>query len=219
MHSAQGMNVLPALSPCTLLVLCLLFLIPGVSFAAEGFGHAPAPLPGMQESSWDAWEEDQPASSSGRGLRIAAETGAGLLGSLALGLGGSLAGVGICEGLQLEKGFLACLDAVIYGLAAGIVLGTPLGVWGGGEATDGNGSLLATLAGSGLGILVSLGIIGATHGEGLESTLGFLTVAIGPSLVGSILGYELTQREKPPRLQPTLSFSSRGAVLGLGGCF
>ncbi|EPX56056.1 hypothetical protein D187_007398 [Cystobacter fuscus DSM 2262] len=45
-----------------------------------------------------------------------------------------------------------------------------------------------------------------------------------PLVLGSHLGYELSQRSPPkessrPGIQPLVSFSSRGALLGLGGRF
>ncbi len=218
------MNDLHALSPRKLLVLCLLFLVPGVSFAAEESGQVPAPIPGMQDSSRDPWEEDEATPSHGRGLRIAMEAGTGLMTSLTLGLGGGVASMAICEEFKLDNhGLFPCLGALIYGTFGGIALGLPLGVWGGGEVLDGNGSLLATLAGSVAGLLVSVGLASLLH-DWNDGTVVLLS--LGPALVGPIVGYELTQRERPvpkvssrSRLQPTLAFSSRGAVLGLGGCF
>jgi hypothetical protein len=65
----------------------------------------------------------------------------------------------------------------------------------------------------------------------VDSNGRFVTLAAGlPTLAGPILFYELSQRREPgppapamasarPRLQPLLSVSSGGALLGLGGTF
>jgi hypothetical protein len=93
---------------------------------------------------------------------------------------------------------------------------SPLGVWWGGEAMGGDGSLSAAFGG---GVLA--GLMGAL-------LVNVITVAAVPvlCLMGASLGYELSQRsESPeqsaahPRIQPMLAFDGRGGMLGLRGRF
>jgi hypothetical protein len=224
------MNVLSLASKLPLL-LSLLLLLPRVGLAFE---RAPATrevlsldgseLPGtapreslrlLEEPSSQEPQRERPS----RGLRILAETGAGLL------TGGG-AGLLLLLGLSSACSNFSCLGAAVAGGLVGMGLGFPLGVWWGGEAAGGDGKLLGALGGMGAGVVA--GFLVALVTGNFNS--GYV-IAIPFSLAGAIVGYELTERgdapsaQAPavafarPRLQPMLSVSPRGALLGLGGSF
>jgi hypothetical protein len=234
--------------PLLCVPLALLWLLPGVSHAAQqppaepSTSQAPAAarpepgpaapqtaapepraIPGTQPDAprrlmtqEDPWQPPVRAPTP-RGLRILAEVGAGVGGSVVLGLGGTLLGLGVCAlGLHSDSsGYenLLCLIPAGIGLLAGVLVGFPLGTWMVGEGLGGNGSFLTSLGFGALGAVVGL----------------FLQVVPGAPLIllaaGSILGYELFQHAPVPlgssaRLQPLLSFSERGGPLvGLSGHF
>jgi hypothetical protein len=126
--------------------------------------------------------------------------------------------------------FLTCMGSVgLVGSALSVAFGYPLGVWWGGEALGGDGSLFAAIGGMGAGIVAAV-VVGLVTAR-FDSSGGLLTgVTSGLVFLGApILAYELFQRREPrrgpavassrPRIQPLLSVSARGAVLGLGGSF
>jgi hypothetical protein len=118
--------------------------------------------------------------------------------------------------------YVGCLGAAFVGGVLGLAEGYALGVWWGGEAVGGDGSLPLSLLGGTLGMLVSLALIPAAN---TDQELFYLVPL--PLVLGSHVGYELSQRPTPssgevssrPGFQPMVSFSSRGALLGLGGRF
>jgi hypothetical protein len=231
------------------LLLSLLMLVPRTGLAEElpasssaaasdpGVVLTPAPsgLPGTSEleplrlgDDVGARQPERPRTP--RGLRILAETGAGLLTSGGLGAAGFLVSNQLCQMGMFGPtgGSWSCLGEVVIGSFLGVGLGLPLGVFWGGEVTGGNGKLygplLGMLAGVAAGVLVSVA---------LDTYSGFFLLALPFMLGGSIVGYELTTSTAPvpravaalpvassrPHLQPVLSFSSRGALLGLAGSF
>lgn len=219
-----------------LLLLSLLVLVPRVGLAAAVLTPEPSGLPGTSEPAPLRLGEDSLAqgperSRTPRGLRILAETGAGLLTGAGLGAAGVLASNQLCRMDLLGPsggGLMSCLDQVVMGTFLGFGLGFPLGVFWGGEVTGGDGKLYGPLLGMLAG--VAAGVLAAVA---LDTYTGFYVLAL-PFMVGvSIVGYELTTREAPvphalkapavassrPRLQPVLAFSSRGTLLGLGGSF
>lgn len=230
----------PLSAPSRLPLLLLLLLAPGVGLASQETPAsvpqsppASSGLPGTQERasvrlSEDAWAREDEASRPSRGLRILAEVGAGLLTSIGGGIAGLYAGAGLCEVgiVGSSNGFLPCLDEAAVGLLLGGGAAFALGVWWGGEAAGGDGKLLGALAGFGscaaLGLL--LGLAAGNPAAGFAISIPF-------SLIGSIVGYESTQRapasgtQAPavasarPRVQPVLAFSRHGALVGLGGRF
>lgn len=230
------MHTAPALSLRKLLVLSVLFLVPGASLAAqEPSSLALSPIPGTQapasrhlaedSGGYGDYGEEPAARSPGLGMRLLAESGLGIVTSLGMGLGGALAGGGICTAFKLEEGFLACLDYTFLGYLIPAFVGIPLGVWGGGEVAGGDGRFVASLVGAGAGVLVSFGL-------GMLLRIQTVTEALLIGLIplgGAIASYELFQRERPalvpaslssrPRVQPTVTVSSRGAGLGLVGSF
>jgi len=191
-------------------MLLLLLLAPGLCLAGEGRRALLA---------------EEGSSSSSRGERIAAELGLGLVTGGALGLGGGLLGYGLCEGLGIgdKHGFLSCLGTKLVGVSAGVLIGTPLGVWWGGDLKDGNGTLLATYLGMGAGVLV--GATAAALSKRFRTVLVLVAIPV-LLLTGAIVGYELSHREPPPamasatpRMRPALAVSSHGMPLVLGGRF
>jgi hypothetical protein len=220
------------------LLLCLLLLVPRMGLAAgevpsssttgdssPGAVLTPAPsgLPGTSEPLPLRLNEDFQASRStrsrARGLRILAETGAGLLTGTGLAVAGVLGGRELCRlGLVDDRtGWFACVGASLVGGLVGAGLGVSLGVFWGGEVTGGDGKLYGAFLGmaSGLvtGILLTL-ILGTPSPYALAV----------PLVLGSVVGYELTTRAPTetfsrPSLRPVLAVSSHGALLGLGGCF
>jgi hypothetical protein len=139
------------------------------------------------------------------------------------GLAGLKLGSTLCKrlsryGPEVEG---ACLLETFTGLWLGSSLGFSLGAWGGGSLMGGHGHLLPTLGGMALGLLVGVG--------SFQLTQGTITPLTGAALltpyVFSVVAYELSSAASSPpppataRLQPMLSVSSQGAVLGLAGRF
>jgi hypothetical protein len=234
----------------TLPLLLSLLLVPRVGLAAQDTpptdSDTPAQeqtpstdtesrIPGTEESESrrlveeDSWAREKERTGVPQGLRILGEFGAGSLTAVGGVIGGGLVGLGLC-GVTLGAS-IVCGWGVVLGATLGVAVGYPLGVWWGGEALGGDGSLFAALGGMGAGIVAAV-------------VLGLVTVRLDPSgaltgvttglvfLGAPILAYELSQRRDPrqprrgpamassrPRIQPLLSVSPRGAVLGLGGTF
>ncbi|ATB33281.1 hypothetical protein [Melittangium boletus] len=204
-------------------LLCIWMLMPTGALAA---GDAPRlsrlsllSEPGASQASADTWEEPEPQQAS-RELRILAEVGAGAVTSLGGGFVGGFGGFALCANTGLGRGgdFLPCLGTALVGAGAGLVLGYPLGVWWGGEAMGGDGRLWASMLGTVLGFGVGLPLVLE------EGPFALAPIVLG--MAGASIGYELTQNTAPshvasarPRLQPLLSVSDKGALLGLGGAF
>lgn len=232
---------LPHLSRMTLL-LSLLLLAPRVGFAQEQTSQPPpeaataqqeapraredaptamqpertadAPLPGSgarpSTRLMPATETDRPS----QPLRVLAEVGASLL----TGVGGLV--VGYMSTFALISSFSA--SSPLYALAAptliGVGLGVSLGTYWGGQLAGGDASFGGTLLGTLLGGAAAL-LVGAIP-EG-NPVLG-LVLAPPLMVLGSIIGYENTEHggtPPPARVQPLLSVSPRGAVVGLAGAF
>jgi hypothetical protein len=241
-------------TPARLPLFLLLLLVPGLGFAGQEAPATPPPSqsdtveapppasseqPGTQQhpprrlSDERDWvrEYERERSRPSQGLRIFAETGAGLLTSAGLGVVGLLVGTGMCWGDLIQQGADAtngCLAKIGGGALLGVGLGFPLGVFWGGQAAGGRGSVLGALGGMAGGAVV--GLLG---GSLLAQNIGGgILLGLPMAMVGSIVVYELTQSEPGPasprapsvastrpRLQPVLGFSQRGALVGLGGTF
>jgi len=236
--------------PSRLPLLLILLLVPGVGLADQEAPATPASppsatveqpppassaQPGTQPRAprrlREETEEERERSRLPRGGRIFAETGAGLLTSAGLGVVGLAVGTGMCWwGLLVNgaDGFDACPAQLGIGTLVGVGLGLPLGVFWGGQAVGGRGNLLGALGGMTGGALVGFfgGWLLGWH------ELDRILISVPLALVGSIVGYELTQSEPGPtapraspvasvrpRLHPVLGFSRRGALVGLGGSF
>ena len=245
LHTVAGMTDFPAI--VSRLPLLLLLLAPGVGLAAQEPPVLPeardtvrrpllasSGLPGTDEraplrlSEEDWAQSEREESRPPRALRILAETGAGLLTGAGGGVLGFLAGSGLCgAGIVGNRGgFFGCLDAAAIGLLLGAGTGVALGVWWGGEVAGGDGKLLSALAGMGSGVVLGflVGVVARRPDLGIVFT-------VPGALIGTIVGYELSQRtlvpgpQSPgvasarPRLQPLLAFSPHGGLVGLGGSF
>ncbi|AKJ08136.1 hypothetical protein ATI61_107567 [Archangium gephyra] len=235
----------PRLTSSRLSLLLLLLLAPGLGLAAQEESTAPrstvleprlasSGLPGTDTRAPLRLRGDEGAppedARPSTALRILAETGAGLLTSLGGGVVGAFIGGGLCEAgiTGSPSGFLPCLNSTATGLLLGGGAAFALGVWWGGEAAGGDGKLTGALLGFGTCAAAGL-LLGLASGNPATGLL----VAIPFSLIGSIIGYESTQREPAPgpgapapavasarpRLQPVLAFSPRGTLVGLGGTF
>ena len=237
-------------TPSRLPLLLLLLLVPGVGLAGQEEPATPPPppsatveqpppassaQPGTQPRASrrlrEESEEERERSRLPRGGRIFAELGAGLLTSAGLGVAGLAVGTGMCVwGLATKgaDGFDACPAQLGIATLVGVGLGFPLGVFWGGQAVGGRGNLLGALGGLAGGALVGF------FGGWLlfQHEFDALLLSVPLAMVGSIVGYELTQSEpgptapraRPvasvrPRLQPVLGFSPRGALVGLRGSF
>ncbi|WNG26480.1 hypothetical protein F0U62_22490 [Cystobacter fuscus] len=211
------------------LLLSLVLWVPRVGLAAQ---DAPLAFPRLAlngpladaESSPDSeqsWHEEPERYRASLGLRLLAEVGAGVVTAAGGIFAGGLLGGLVCSVTGLgDESYFGCLGPVIIGGLLGIAEGYALGVWWGGEVVGGDGKLLLTLLGATLGTALSAVLFQAASGSG-----GALAFAVPlPFILGSHLGYELSQRppsevSSRPGIQPLLSFSSRGALLGLGGRF
>ncbi len=199
----------------TLLLLSVLLLLPGTGFAASSYRLLEAELPGPE------LEVEQPWRPPGL-LRVGTELAVGTVGAVGLGFAGLYGGARVCS-IQgnVERG---CLVEVLSGLWTGSSLGFALGVWGGGSLMGGRGHILPVLGGLAAGWLLGAGSFYLTR--------GLITPAVGAALmtpyIFSLVAYELSSaaawKKSPPRaagarVQPVLSFSSQGALLGLAGSF
>jgi hypothetical protein len=210
------------------LLLCLLVVgLPRVGLAAQ---DAPLASPRLALSgpladpespdSGATWKEPERYRAP-LGLRLLTEVGAGLVTSAAGGLAGWGVGALVCGLAGVAPGSLGCLPYSLFGGVMGLVEGYAVGVWWGGEVVGGDGNLLLSMLGATLGSLVAIPL--ALGG----AQLGPINPFPLPIAVGAHLGYELSQRPAPtspavssrPGVQPVLAFSSRGALLGLGGRF
>lgn len=226
------------------LLLCLLLLVPRVVLAAQDAPVAPdvstdsdAPVTDEEAPQEQEVQSESEPESFARperwraplGVRLLGEAGGGLLTSAGAALAGGFLGFGLCELSGAQAGnILGCSWAAAVGLGVGGIVGYPLGVWWGGEALGGDGKLFAAFAGMGVGLAASLllGVVSQQFDPGgrITSPIGGLLVLAAP-----IVFYEFSQRREPgarglasaarPRLQPLLSVSPNGALLGLGGTF
>ncbi|WPB78033.1 hypothetical protein KYC5002_02550 [Archangium violaceum] len=227
--------------PSRLPLLLLLVLTPGVGLAAEapvppGL-RAGAPVqrllqahsgqPGTAEREPLRLREDDPVQRyenshpPPQGVRILAEVAAGLVTSIGPGIAGGYVASSLCQAgiVGSVGGFMPCLGPALAGVLVGGGAGFSLGVWWGGELAGGDGRLLGALGGFAVSTALGASLALATQ----EPSVGLL-VGVPVTLLGSIMGYELTQRTVGPsyraRVQPMLAFSPRGAwVGGLGGSF
>lgn len=218
-----------AVSP--LLLWCWVVLaLPRVGLAAQDAPLAESPAALSGPTAGDA-EEPAVEESWGRperyrapvGLRLLTGVASGLLTSVAGGAVLGLVGYGLCAVAGVNRdGFLGCAIPGYVGTLLGVVGGYGLGVWWGGELMGGDGRLLFSLLGAIAGGVVSAVLAGLTAVEGPAQAV-FIAL---PIVVGSHMGYELSQRSAPssarasrPGVQPLFGVSARGATLGLGGRF
>ncbi|MFL5358628.1 hypothetical protein [Archangium sp.] len=234
------MTLSPHLTRMSLL-LSLLLLAPRVGFAQEQTSQPPSEAPTAQEDAPKAQRDaptamqpertaDAPPPGSGahpsmrltptaetdrpsQSLRVLAEVGASLL----TGIGGGFLGY-MSTWAVFSTGIS---NAPFYALAAptlvGIGLGLSLGTYWGGQVAGGDASFGGTVLGALVGGTAAL-LIGA-----IPDGSPLIGVLLAPPfmLLGSIIGYENTEHGGIPlkRVQPMLSVSPRGAMMGLAGAF
>lgn len=111
-----------------------------------------------------------------------------------------------------------------YGAVAGFALGIPIGVMLGGALLDGDGALLSTVFGTGLGMATALGISFALRDSPGVNPLPLLLIP----MAFAVIGYELTSHDSRAaaqaeargkrlafRIAPMAAFTPGGASLGL----
>lgn len=135
--------------------------------------------------------------------RILLEALAGSGTGFVSGLAGALASV-LVVGDCLDD---SCVIPLLGAMGLGIVLGTPLGVYGVGQAMDAHGSYLAALGGTALGGLA--GLVMAVLFNSIGSSGLIVVSLLATPLAGAVLGYELSvpgSRQEPlPSLVPASS--------------
>ncbi len=220
----QSWDVMTAIRFLLSCLVCGVMLLPGVG-RAEDVRTQEAPVSGWREVTV---EEPpalslEPTESPGRqrAVRLVEGFGLGVLAGAAGGATGYYVGDALCP--PGSGGFLSGLHCLSYswsGAILGGALGYSLGVWTGGELNGGEGRLWATMLGSAAGFSTGLALMVVTQ----EFFLWPVGLALG--LVGTHLGYELSRPSEPARasqararLQPVLSFSQKGALVGMGGVF
>ncbi|WP_224363302.1 hypothetical protein [Hyalangium versicolor] len=156
--------------------------------------------------------------------RLVFETLAGAGTGFVAGIAGAFAGFLLVEN---ECDDADCAVPVLGAMSLGIVVGTPLGVYGVGRAMDGHGQYWASLAGTGVGSLVGLGL---AYGFALlrADALVLISLFVGP-LAGAVMGYEISDSSERAKAQvpaspspvssgvryvPMLSVTRSGNVLG-----
>ncbi len=213
-------------------------------FALNAQAHAQGPR--VEES------EISPAS------RIAIEGGVGAAVGAALWIPGMVLGVnahdkcvsdvnrkaasadGIGGAVENAIGTLECEDegTEFVGAAYALtIVAVPTSVYLAGELAGGNGNYWYTLLGSGLGtatgLLAAVAVVAAgDDGDGTSTSFGVLalTALTLPTIVGSVLGYELSQEgpssDAPKRAKGTTVVPSvgstadgQGGMLSLSGTF
>ncbi|QSQ11256.1 hypothetical protein [Myxococcus landrumensis] len=219
------MNVVAARFPWMLsLLFSLSSLAPGrVLAASEVPSEEILPSPSRNTSP----EEPAPESRSAAlealhtSARILVELGAMSATSLSLALPGYFVGNGSC---QNHSGIGACLDEAAAGALVGAAVGAPIGVMWGARLLGGKGTWGGTLLGAGVGA-----------GTGTVTSLLFVkkgdflivyTAALAGSILGSLVGYEVSHsiHSRPPdptevHVQPLVAVGQGGMTLGLGGSF
>jgi hypothetical protein len=219
------------------LLLSLLLLAPRVGLAQEQASQPPPDATTAQEEAPKAQQDaptamqpartaDAPPPGSGtrptlrlaperpsQGERVSAELGAALLtgaGGLVLGYLSTFAL--FSEGISSTSTYALAAPTLV-----GIGLGVSIGTFWGGQAAGGEGDfgspLLGTLLGGGAALLLSIPMGNPVVG---------LLLAPPLMILGSIIGYEITEQgDAPParRVQPLLSVSPRGAMVGLAAAF
>ena len=165
--------------------------------------------------------EDRPTMGSRAG-RISAELALGAAGMLGGGLAGFAIGSATCNASASDSDWFPCLGPMVVGGGIGAMAGTPLAIWLGGTALDGNGGLGWTLLGSSAGFLAWGAIAAAAEGD-MGAWLG-----LALPLAGGVLGFELTSDPSAraadaararTRLAAALAPRPGGATLSLSGDF
>lgn len=160
-------------------VLAVVLACPAATWAQE-----PNALPTAPSTAADG-DDFRPVDSGPTAGRIVAELAGGLGGSFVGALGGSLVGLV----LDASAGNLKNSQNpsfTLIGLASGAVLGGSTGTWMVGNAMNGDGSWLATVAGALPGALL------AGFGGVINDNKALGTIGTGLWFGGAIAGYELS---------------------------
>jgi len=154
--------------------------------------------------------------------RISVELLLGGASALGLAYGGWQLGCALGGG---GFGSSNCVIAGFYGGAAGLTLGIPIGVMLGGALLDGDGAILPTIFGTGLGVITTLGVlfVMATIAPGVDPA-----PALVIPLVFGVVGYELSSHDSRAawqaesrgkrlslRIAPSAAVTRAGASFGL----
>ncbi len=129
--------------------------------------------------------DEEPATGA-RALRISVELALGTAGLFGGGLAGLEIGAAACDETASDTEWFPCLGAAVVGGGIGALTVTPLAIWLGGSALDGNGGLGWTFLGTSAGFLAWTGFVAAAQGEDV-AWLGLLL-----PLAGGVLGFELS---------------------------
>lgn len=157
-------------------------------------------------------------------LRVPAEMGGASLGA-ALGIaGGGLLG-GATGAVFIDGGYRGLGTLVFGGFGAyiGGLGGIPAGVQYAGDAAGGTGNPFATFLGAGAGLAVDIGVTRIRAGRFSGLGLRQLSRRAGLTLIGAVVGYELSNDRTPPsaesngpfRVHPVATPTSGGGILGV----
>ena len=195
-------------------LLCTLALAAATTAAAQPAQDPFAPVPNPPA---------EPAQSFDLVRRLPRMTAELVLGS-ASALGMAYGGYQLACSISSDPTTFACGQYGTYGAVAGFALGLPIGVMLGGALVDGDGAVLATVFGTGLGMAAALGAAYFLVDVPGVNPIPFLLLPLGLA----VAGYELTShdsraaaqaaaRGKHASLQiaPTATFTPGGAALGL----
>jgi hypothetical protein len=158
-------------------------------------------------------------------LRVAAETGGGIVGGLILG--GASAWV-IYGTLNTQGDDAARRSAAQVGAAVGVSVGAPIGVSLTGKLLGRQGSFIVSWLSSVAGLGVGYGLYGLIR-SGSDSSAAKATYALTLlfPVAGAVIGYELSSSEETapaassaiPGLLPAVAVGPGGATFALVGRF
>ena len=171
---------------------------------------ADAPTPGTAPRATVRLLDTPPADEQAK--RIASDMR--LLGELGIGLATTAVGalVGAYGGISVFSMSNSLVGPIVF-VALGAISGASVGVYGAGQLLGGDAEFTGPFVGALIG--GGLGLLGLFADGGLAGL-----VAIPCALLGAIIGYESTEHGGTVRkVQPLLSYSSRGPVVGLAGTF
>ncbi len=153
--------------------------------------------PDREVLEWERWDA----------APIALQAALGAVGAVGAGLLGLLSAIPS----DIDEG--GSTTGPLVGAAVGVTLGATLGIGVGGHVLDGDGSWLATLAGSALGAAIAFPVGYAIwdefEGAGTTSTVAGGVLILG----GGIVGYHLTSSEFIPAI--SVAPTDGGAHMGM----
>ncbi|WXH28873.1 hypothetical protein WA016_02820 [Myxococcus stipitatus] len=207
------------------LLFSLLSFTPGLALADSEVPVPPEVLPVEPPST--SPQELEPSSESAAlavlhtSARILVELGAMSATSFAFGVPGFAVGNGAC---QNRSGIGACIDEAAAGFLVGATVGAPIGIMWGAHLLGGKGTWGGTLLGAGLG--AGTGTVTALLLVKKGDFVIIPTAALAGSILGSFVGYEVSHAAHSAapapsevHVQPLVSVTQGGMVMGLGGRF